>query len=89
MDSQFISVVVGGILPPVIDLFVNKLENSKVRFVVSLAICLSVGFLLNLNKIAMGSVENILISGSIIFASAQTVYQTYWKKSDIRKKLTK
>ncbi len=84
--NQAVEVVVGAILPTLIDLLNRKVKNSKVRYAVSLVVCLVVGVLLNLKTL---DVADVLGSGAVVFASAQTVYKTYWDKSKVRKILDK
>lgn len=84
MDQKAIEVLVGAFMPFVIDLINRKVANSNIRYAISMAICLGIGALFNMDKLNAG---DILASGAIIFASAQTVYKTYYKSSDARAKV--
>ena len=75
----------GFILPPFIDLINRRIENSKVRFWVSMLVCVAVAVVLNLDK--LNSFDELLGKASLIFAQAQIVYKTYWEKSGIREKI--
>ncbi len=84
VDPKVIELLAGAFMPIVIDLVNSKIGNSTVRYFVSMAICLVIGALFNLGQLNAG---DILTSGAIIFAAAQTVYKTYWSKSDARAKV--
>ena len=73
--------IIGAVLPPVIDFLNRYIKNATFRYVGSLVICLIIGTLLNLSSL---SLEDILKSGAVVFAAAQTVYKTYWQGSDLR-----
>lgn len=84
--NEIVNVVVGAVLPPLIDVLNAKVKNSNVRYAVSVVVCLVVGVLVNIRSL---SVSSVLASGSLVFASAQTVYKTYWKGSEARKGVKK
>lgn len=79
--SETISLVLGAILPPIIDLLTKKVSNDKVRFGISMAVCVLVGIVINYQTF---DVKNILGSVGLVFASAQIVYNTYWKNASLR-----
>lgn len=79
--------LVGFLLPPLIDVVNVKVKDEKIRFLVSLVICVVVGAILNVDRLAAGSVEEALRSAGIVFATAQTAYRLYWKKSEVRENL--
>lgn len=84
MDTKVIELLAGAFMPFVIDLLNRNVTNSNARYFISMGICLLLGALFNLNQLNAG---DILTSGAIIFAAAQTVYKTYWAKSDTRAKV--
>ena len=73
--------LIGLVLPPVIDLINHKVSNSAVKVLLSLAISLIVGALLNLDKLNVKDAGDVLQAGLVVFGSAQVTYQLYWKKS--------
>lgn len=73
--------LIGLVLPPVIDLINHKVSNSAVKVLLSLAISLIVGALLNLDKLNIKDAGDVLQAGLVVFGSAQVTYQLYWKKS--------
>lgn len=79
--------LIGLVLPPVIDLINSKVASDKVRYFVSMLVCFLVGVLTNLDKLS--NMEALLANVAIIFATAQTTYNLYWKKSKVRKTLKK
>jgi len=84
MDPKLIELLAGAFMPLVIDVVNKNIANSNIRYFISMALCLGLGALLNLNQLNAG---DILTSGAIIFAAAQTVYKTYYKSSDVRAKV--
>lgn len=84
MDTKLFELIAGAVMPPVIDLINRSVASSKVRYVISIVICLILGAVFNFNQLNPGE---ILASGAIIFAAAQTVYKTYYYKSDVRAKI--
>ena len=77
--------LVGLFMPPVIDLINKRIADDRVRFIISAILCVVVGLVINLDKLSNPS--EILGSIAIVFATAQTTYNLYWKKSKIRKSL--
>jgi len=84
MDSQVIELLIGAILPPFIDVINTRLDSPLWRYIVSLTVCLLVGLALSWNNL---NLNDILNSGAIVFAAAQTIYKTYWKESAVREKV--
>jgi hypothetical protein len=84
MELQGLEILVGIILPPFIDLVNRYVKNGNWRYVASLVVSLVVGGLLSLNEL---SLQNVLESGAIVFAAAQTVYKTYYASSGVRERL--
>lgn len=80
-----LSVLIGFILPPFIDLLNAKVTNSKLKFWIALGVCFLVSVLMNLDKLT--NLEELLGSLGIIFAQSQIVYHTYWEKSEARQSL--
>ncbi len=81
MDTKLFELIAGAVMPPVIDVINRKITNSNVRYFISMVMCLILGAVFNLDKLNPG---DILASGAIVFAAAQTVYKTYYFKSDVR-----
>lgn len=79
--TETISLVLGAILPPFIDLLTKKVTNSKLRFGISMLVCILVGVGINYQTF---SLSNILGSVGLVFASAQVVYRIYFKDSKFR-----
>lgn len=81
IDIKLFELLAGAFMPFVIDLLNQKVTNSNIRYFISMAFCLVLGAIFNYQQLNAG---DILASGAIIFAAAQTVYKTYWAKSDAR-----
>lgn len=83
-----LSYLIGFVLPPVIDLVNRYIDNSQVRYLVAMLICLVVGALFHYQELLDGDWSMLLAKASIVFAEAQTIYRLYWKDSGARKQLT-
>lgn len=77
--------LVGFALPLVIDFINKRVADSKLRFVVSVLVCLVTGVLFHLDK--LHKPEDLLVNSAIIFAEAQLIYKLYWEKSTPREKI--
>ncbi len=82
-NREFYEAIFGAVLPPFIDILNRRVKDSRLRFVVSMLVCLASGALINIDQL---NLENFLESGTLIFASAQTIYHTYWKTSRLRRR---
>lgn len=78
--------LIGIILPPFIDLVNKHIQDKRIKFLVSLLVCIVLGIMLEANKLKYSSAEDILGSIALVFASAQTSYRLYWKGSTLRGK---
>jgi hypothetical protein len=86
MNLQAVELIIGAVLPPFIDLVNRYIKNSRVKYGVSLLASILIGVILNYQELG---IENVLGSGAIVFAAAQTVYKTYWKDAKLREKIIK
>lgn len=86
MNLQSIEIIVGAVLPPFVDLINKHVKNSNWKYVISLLASLLIGAIINYQQL---SIESVLSSGAIVFASAQTVYKTYWEDAKLREKIIK
>ena len=77
-------IIVGAVMPIVIDLVNKYINDSKIRYIISIVICLVIGVVFNLKSL---SVADILASGGIIFATAQSIYKIYYSQSELRAKI--
>lgn len=72
--------LVGIVLPPVIDLLNSYIVDSRIRFLISFAICALLGAALA----GFSSWSTVVHMTTIVFATAQATYNLGWKESDIR-----
>lgn len=79
--------LIGLVLPPVIDLVNHKISSSSLKLLISVAISLVIGALLNLDKLNLNSAPEVFKSGLVVFGSAQVTYQLYWKDSLDRQRM--
>jgi hypothetical protein len=78
---ETISLILGSVLPPFIDLLTKKVPNTIARFAISFVVCLLIAVAINYQKL---SGEEILESVGLVFTAATVVYKTYWKNSTLR-----
>jgi hypothetical protein len=88
---ETISAIVGFILPPFIDIINARVTNSKVRFLISLLLCLVIGLISVgvTDGFDLDNVDTILVSGASAFTTAQLVYKQYYEDSKARISLKK
>jgi hypothetical protein len=79
--------LIGFILPPIIDMINVNITSSKMKYWVSMLVCVIIGVISNLDKI--GNTSELLSNIAVIFTTAQITYHTYWEKSQVRNKLIK
>ena len=84
MNEELIAIVLGAILPPVIDLVNKYVPNSNGRYLVSLLFSLVVGGLIAVFEFGW---EEALTNAGLIFASAQTVYKLWYEGSGIQNRV--
>lgn len=83
--------MIGFLLPAVIDLFNRKIQDSDVRFWVSVLVCVGVGaFLATLETNGFGGMtyvaiaELIAVKAMAMFGMAQISYKKVWEDSEVR-----
>lgn len=86
MNIQAIEILIGIILPPFIDFINRYINNSHWKYAISLLVSIVIGAILNYQDIG---IDNVLASGAVVFAAAQTVYKTYWKDAKLRERIIK
>ncbi len=79
--------LVGFILPPFIDVVNKRVASGKVRFGISLFVCLLSAIAITYPSLALGDVNSLLLALTVVFSEAQVVYNLYWKDSEARAKL--
>lgn len=86
MTQETLEVVVGAVLPPFIQVINSRVKDASVRYLISIAICLGISVVSN---VLLGTIAlvDILGSGALIFASAQTTYRLYFTSTDSGRKL--
>lgn len=79
--------LVGFILPPIVDWLNKDVKDPQERFLVVLLVCLITATVLEWNKLVYGSLDELVISAGVIFAQSQVVFKLYFKNSFLRSKL--
>jgi hypothetical protein len=83
LSPEALSLIMGAFLPPIIDLINTKIVNSKIRYLVSIIVCILIATSIQLLSIGFNWKE-LIESASIVFLSAQSIYRLYWKDSSLR-----
>lgn len=83
--------LVGFLLPALIDLINRKIDDSDVRFWVSVLVCVLVGSLIatldtnGFESLGLREIlESIAVHAMAMFGEAQLVYKKAWEDSDVR-----
>lgn len=77
-------ILIGAILPIVVDLINRYIKHSRLRYLISLLIPVLVGAGMNYGALQAGDPGELLGSMALVFAAAQTTYKVYWNKSKYR-----
>lgn len=76
------------LLVPAIDLINTNFKSSQVRFWISVAVCIVIGFLVSLLKHAgFAGIETVSADIMSIFAMVQLVYKGVYEGSDMQKSI--
>ena len=86
MNVQSLDLIVGALLPPVIDFINRHVGSSQLKYIISLVVSVIIGAVLNYQNLDLATV---LGSTALVFAAAQSTYKLYWEDSGIRKKMVK
>lgn len=76
--------ILGVILPPLIDLVNRYVKNDRVRFLISVGFSILVGGIWSVMK---NGWENVAQDIGLIFATSQIVYKLIYEKSKIQEKI--
>ena len=87
IETTGLELLVGAVLPFVMEFVIKYVKSTNGKFAVSLLIPLIAGVVLNANRLAVSNIDQILASGAVVFASAQTVYKLYFKDSELQRKI--
>jgi len=83
LSPEALSLIMGAFLPPIIDLINSKIIDSKIKYLVSIIVCVLISVSIQLLSIGFNWGE-LVENASIIFLSAQSIYKLYWKDSSLR-----
>lgn len=84
---QYAPVVVGFVMPLLVELINRDVTNAKVRFIVTVVLCSVVAALLNIPKILVGNVSDLFTTLTLIFGESQVVYNLYFKASALKESM--
>lgn len=82
-----LELLLGALVPVVVELIGKYVKNSNLKFGVSVLVPLVLGGVANYSSLAAGDPEQVLASGAIIFTSAQAMYKLYFKDSALKTKI--
>jgi len=77
-------ILVGFILPPIVEVINRDVKTSRERFVVTILVCLFSAILLHWKEIEYGTPEQVALFAGILFAESKLLYKFYFAKSDLR-----
>jgi len=83
-----LDVIIGAVMPIIIEFVAKYIKGSTGKFIVSLAFPLLAGVLVSYQNLSIANVEGILASGAIIFAAAQGVYKIFFRDSVLQRKIS-
>ena len=85
METQaLIPLILGVVMPPVIDLVNKYVPNSNARFLVSIVFSLLLGGLIAFFESGW---DAVLANAGLVFVSAQAVYKLWYKDSKVHAKI--
>jgi hypothetical protein len=84
MASPLVDVLVGSVLPPVIDVFNAKFVDSRMRFWFSIAVTIVVAVIINFDEFKYHEPQTFLASILTVIVSAQAVYAKLYKDSKMQ-----
>lgn len=73
-------VLIGSLLPLVIDFLNRNVESSRARAIVSILVCFLAGALMNLDNLKYGNGDEIIESMTLVFTSTKIVYDLIYKR---------
>jgi hypothetical protein len=84
MNNEWIVVILGVLLPPVIDLVNRYVSNEKGRFLIAIGFSILVG---GIWSVIQNGWENVAKDIGLIFATSQIVYKLWYEKSGLQDKV--
>lgn len=84
MNSEWIVVILGAVLPAVIDIVNKYVKNEKVRFLIAVGFSVVVG---GVWSVLQNGWENVAKDIGLIFATSQIVYKLWYEKSGLQEKI--
>lgn len=83
------NLLVGIVLPPLIDVVSKRIPSESMRFVVACAMCLVVGGAVAYLKgdLTAGNQIGTVSTITIVFTESEVIFNLYWKNSFLRSKL--
>lgn len=87
LASQHPDVIIGLIMPPIIEYLNKDVIKRQEKVYVTIISCILVSAIINWQNLIGGDVTQVLESASIVLAGSQVVYQLYFKDSYYQKKI--
>lgn len=84
MNQDSVDFLVGLILPPLIDTINQNIQDSRIRFWVSMLVSVITAGVVEMFRDGF-TLDDLLGTMARVFTTAQIVYHTYWKRSDARR----
>lgn len=84
ISNDLLALILGAVLPPIIDLVNKHVPNSNLRFLIALLFSLVVGGLMAMFEFGWESVVN---NAGLVFAASQTVYKLWYEQSNMQNRI--
>jgi len=79
--------LLGFLLPPVVEAVNKDIQNEPERFIIAYVVCILLACGIDWQAIANAHLVNLLYTISIIAAESNVMFVLYWKNSLVRVKL--
>jgi hypothetical protein len=87
IDTLQLQSLLAVFMPLVVDAVTTKVEDSRIRYIISTGISLLIGIILNINLFFPFDPQKLVANIGIVIVAAQASYVLYWKQSQARKTL--
>lgn len=84
MDNQLVLLILGALLPPVIDVVNRYVANPKFRFLIAVVVSIIVGGVVS---VVQFGADEVIANSTLIFSTSQLVYKLWYEQSQLQDKV--
>lgn len=84
MDNQLLMLILGALLPPVVDLVNRYVVNPKLRFLIAIVASVIVGGVVSVVQFGL---DEVMTNATLIFTTSQVVYKLWYEQSSLQGKV--